>query len=69
VAPAANTNPGLFQTKCKGIFLVAGVSTNDLEQQKDLDYNVALDSQVYRAIFNIPCPLYWMPVHELNVNK
>lgn len=64
VALAANTNPGLFKTKCKGIFLVAGVSTNDLEQQKDLDYNVALDPKAYRAIFNIPCPLYWMPVHD-----
>ena len=41
-----------------------GVSTNDLAKQNNLDYNVHLDPLAYQMIWDIPCPIYWMPVHD-----
>jgi len=29
-----------------------------------LEYNVSLDRAAYAAIFDLPCPIYWMPCFE-----
>ncbi|HEY5583315.1 MAG TPA: hypothetical protein VIK78_02350 [Ruminiclostridium sp.] len=61
IAIAGFMRPNLFKLKCKGIYLNAGAS-KDMEK---LEYNVSLDPFSYRGIFNIPCPIYWMPCFEI----
>ena len=64
VAVAGILEPELFKKKCKGIYLNMGVSTNDTIKQRSLDYNVNTDRLAYQLIWKIPCPIYWMPVHD-----
>ncbi len=59
VAVAIKKDPGLFQKKCKAIYLNAG-SANSLKDKK-LEYNVKLNPLAFAAIFDAPCPVYWMP--------
>ena len=56
VAIASNREPGLFAQKCAAIYLVAGRSDGDPNE-----YNVTLDSKAFARIFQLPCPVYWMP--------
>jgi hypothetical protein len=59
VAVALKKNPVLFKKKCKAIYLNAG-SANSIKDKK-LEYNVKLNPLAYAAIFDAPCPVYWMP--------
>lgn len=56
VAIAANREPDLFAQKCAAIYLVAGSSDG-----KGDEWNVILDRKAFISIFQIPCPVYWMP--------
>jgi hypothetical protein len=63
VAIAARTNPDLFAANCRGIYLNAGLGSPDPSAIEDssLEYNVALDPPAFAAIFEAPCPIYWLP--------
>lgn len=59
VAVALKKEPALFKEKCKAIYLNAG-SANSVKDRK-LEYNVKLNPLAYVAIFDAPCPVYWLP--------
>jgi hypothetical protein len=65
VALAARLEPGLFSAKCAGVYLNAGSGTPDRVKAARLEYNVNLDPVSYAAIFDLPCPVYWMPCFEV----
>jgi hypothetical protein len=54
-------DPGLFAEKCAAIYLNAGSGTPDPEEARRLEWNVHLDPRAYAAMFQLPCPIYWMP--------
>lgn len=60
IAIAGKIEPDLFKEKCKAIYLNAGSS----REKSKLEYNVSLDPYSYRAIFEMPCTIYWMPCFE-----
>lgn len=61
VAFASMIRPDLFREKCKGVYLNAG---SGVENQTE--WNVFLDPYSYSKMFQLPCPLYWMPCfHEI----
>jgi len=60
VAAAYKIAPSLFTEKCAGIYLNAGSSN----PESTLEYNVQLDPYSFSTIFQIPCPLYWMPCFD-----
>ncbi len=64
VAIAANMDPDLFAAKCAAIYLNAGTGSTKKSPESKLEYNVTLDKFAYAAIFDSPCPLYWMPCFE-----
>lgn len=59
VAVALNKDPELFKKKCRAIYLNAGAA-NSIKDRK-LEYNVRLNPLAFAAIFDAPCPVYWMP--------
>jgi hypothetical protein len=61
VAIAGNRAPELFQEKCAGIYLNAGTGTHLPDHDRDREHNVMVNPSAYTAIYDIPCPLYWMP--------
>ncbi|MEN8250636.1 MAG: nucleoside hydrolase [Bacteroidota bacterium] len=69
IAIAANMEPELFKEKCKAIYLNAGSA--DTGKDNKLEFNVALNPSAYSAIFDVDCPVYWLPcwneteVHEV----
>lgn len=65
VAIACRREPRLFAEKCAAIYLNAGAGTPDAEKAKKLEYNVALNPAAYAAMFDVPCPLYWLPCFEI----
>jgi hypothetical protein len=65
VALAGTLEPKLFAAKCAGVYLNAGSGTQDKALAARLEYNVALDPLSYAAIFDLPCPVYWMPCFEV----
>jgi hypothetical protein len=64
IAAAAKAAPRLFAEKCAAIYLNAGAGTRDKALASKLEYNVSLDPPAYAAIFDLPCPVYWMPCFE-----
>jgi len=64
VALAANTDPDLFARRCAGVYLNAGYGAARLQADWELEYNVQRDLAAYRAMFALPCPLYWLPCFE-----
>lgn len=64
VALAGQAHPDLFAAKCKGIYLNAGTGSPDVTKSAILEYNVSLDPASYASVFQIPCPIYWMPCFE-----
>ena len=64
VALASQLDPELFRRKCRAIYLNAGSGSPDAEIAKKLEWNVRIDREAYVAIFQIPCPIYWMPCFE-----
>jgi hypothetical protein len=65
VALAGMLEPKLFAEKCASIYLNAGSGTPDKALAARLEYNVELDPVSYAAIFELPCPVYWMPCFEV----
>jgi hypothetical protein len=65
VALAGRLEPKLFAAKCAGIYLHAGSGTPDPALARRLEYNVALDPISYAGIFDLPCPVFWLPCFEV----
>jgi hypothetical protein len=65
VALAGRLDPKLFAAKCAGVYLNAGSGTPDRAKAARLEYNVALDPASYAAVFDLPCPVYWLPCFEV----
>ena len=61
IALAGLKDPGLFSKKCAAIYLNAGTGSPDPEKSAVLEYNVQRNPASYAAIFDLPCPVYWMP--------
>lgn len=64
VALAGRLEPDLFARKCRAVYLNAGSGTPDESKAAVLEWNVHLDPVGYAAIFDLPCPVYWMPCFE-----
>lgn len=64
VAVAGRQAPDLFARKCAAIYLNAGTALAASDSSAKLEYNVALDKIAYAAVFDLPCPVYWMPCFE-----
>jgi len=65
VAIAGKKRPDLFASKCAAIYLNAGAARQpDSGLASKFEYNVTLDKYAYAAIFDLPCPVYWMPCFE-----
>ena len=64
VAIAGRLAPDLFVDKCAAVYLNAGTGSPAMNSQSKLEYNVTLDKFAYAAIFDLPCPVYWMPCFE-----
>jgi hypothetical protein len=64
IAIAARTEPALFARKCAGIYVNAGTGSPDPKAAATLEYNVTLDPTAYRTMFDLPCPIYWLPCFE-----
>lgn len=64
VALAGRLEPRLFEEKCRAIYLNAGSGTRDPQKAAVPEWNVHLDPAAYRAAFDLPCPIYWMPCFE-----
>jgi hypothetical protein len=64
VAIAGKKEPELFKAKCAGIYLNAGTGSPKMSPASKLEYNVTLDRYAFAAIFDLPCPVYWMPCFE-----
>ncbi|MEN8227713.1 MAG: nucleoside hydrolase [Bacteroidota bacterium] len=62
VGIAIKKEPELFRSKCKGIYLTAGITFP--VKGTEHDHNVRYDPMAYAAIFDAPCPVYWLPVAE-----
>ena len=65
VALAGRLEPKLFAAKCAGVYLNSGSGTPDKALAARLEYNVSLDPVSYAAMFDLPCPLYWLPCFEV----
>lgn len=57
VALCGRRYPELFRDKVRAVYLNAGSGVTG----EQLEYNVQLDPAAYAAIFELPCPVYWMP--------
>jgi len=64
VALAGRTDPALFARKCAGIYINAGTGSPDPKLASTPEYNVTLDPLAYRALFDLPCPIFWLPCFE-----
>ncbi len=64
VALAARIAPEVFKEKCRGIYLNAGTARINEQNPDEREWNVALDPGAYRFVFDIPCPVYWLPCFE-----
>jgi polygalacturonase len=64
IAIAANRAPDLFKRKCGGIYLNAGTGSPDKTKAAQLEYNVSLAPHSYAALFDVSCPVFWMPCFE-----
>ncbi|MCA9426706.1 MAG: nucleoside hydrolase [Candidatus Omnitrophica bacterium] len=64
IAIAGKAAPDLFREKCRGIYLNAGTGTTDPAKGANQEWNVLLEPEADRAVFEIPCPIYWVPCFE-----
>ncbi len=65
VALALRLDRELFARNCAAIYLNAGSGTPDPAKAQRLEWNVNLDPANYAAIFEAPCPVYWLPCFEV----
>jgi len=71
VAIAGKQEPQLFSAKCAGIYLNAGCGNQDPELQKkdgEVEWNVHLNRGAYASLFELPCPIYWLPCFNTFAN-
>jgi hypothetical protein len=64
VAVASRRDRNLFAGKCTGVYLNAGTSRSEENPSAKPEYNVTLDKVAYAALFDLPCPVYWLPCFE-----
>jgi len=64
IAVAGRKAPALFARNCAGVYLNAGTGEPKKASDARLEYNVTLDRPAYEAVFDLPCPVYWMPCFE-----
>jgi hypothetical protein len=64
VAVAGKRAPDLFAAKCAAVYLNAGTGTPEKKPSASLEYNVTLDKVAYASMFDLPCPVYWLPCFE-----
>jgi len=64
VAAAFRREPQLFAARCRAVYLNAGTGAPDAAAQARLEYNVNLDPASYATLFDLPCPLYWLPCYD-----
>jgi len=64
VAVAGRREPELFRDKCRAIYLNSGTGAPDLPTDSRREFNVELNPGSYAAIFDIPCPIYWLPCYD-----
>ena len=57
VALALQARPDLFERHCAALYLHAGAAQDD----RQLEYNVALAPWAYARVHAAPCPVYWLP--------
>jgi hypothetical protein len=71
VAIAGKKEPHLFSAKCAGIYLNAGCGSQDPLLQKigeEVEWNVHLNRGAYASVFELPCPVYWLPCFNTFAN-
>ena len=61
VAIAINRFPKLFEKKCSGIYLNAGLGLDDPYERARPEWNTKLDMVAYHAVFQARCPIFWIP--------
>ncbi|MBI5835082.1 MAG: hypothetical protein HZB16_22485 [Armatimonadetes bacterium] len=64
VAVASRREPELFREKCRAIYLNSGTGAPDLPLDSRREFNVELNPGSYAAIWDIPCPIYWLPCYD-----
>ncbi|MHC4569945.1 MAG: nucleoside hydrolase [Planctomycetota bacterium] len=64
IAIAGKKAPDLFASKCAATYLNAGTGSPAMNSESKLEYNVTLDRHAFAAVFDLPCPVYWMPCFE-----
>jgi hypothetical protein len=64
VVLASRLDSDLFARKCRAVYLNAGSGTPYPRKAPQLEWNVSLDPTAYSAIFDLPCPIYWMPCFQ-----
>lgn len=69
IAIAGRKAPDLFASKCAAIYLNAGTGSPAMNSKSKLEYNVTLDRYAFAAIFDLPCPVFWMPCFEEMENR
>ena len=63
VALAVDLEPGLFADKCAAVYLNAGVSDPE-GLGSEVEYNVKVDPEAFARLFDLPCPLRWLPCFD-----
>ena len=70
---AGKKEPQLFAQKCSAIYVNAGAGSPDRDVVVNanpdvpglrLETNVQRDIMAYAGVFDLPCPVYWMPCFE-----
>lgn len=61
VAIAINRFPELFEEKCNGIYLNAGLGLDNPYEKSRPGWNPKLDTEAFHTIFHAPCPVFWLP--------
>jgi len=64
VSVAARREPELFREKCRAIYLNSGTGNPVQPEGYRREFNVELNPASYAAIFDIPCPIYWLPCYD-----
>ena len=63
VAVAFRRDPQLFAAKCRAVYLNSGTGAHAADGAR-LEFNVNLDPASYATLFDLPCPLYWLPCYD-----
>ncbi len=64
IALAIRTDPSLFASNCRAIYLNAGSGDRTPDVVTEIEYNVKLNASAYATMFEAPCPVMWMPCRQ-----